>query len=139
MYLTDCRDQKLLQHLTNCVKMNKDKNEKSERILNLTLEIIYLLTGEDYMIVKKLGECETHASGNLASEVSCSTQSPSMVPPPHSLIHERNNEKIVTNKNQLTGEVPIRCQDIAVFFSVEEWKYLERHRDLYNDVIKVIF
>ncbi|XP_063289950.1 zinc finger protein 282-like [Pelobates fuscus] len=87
------------------------------------------------MIAKKLGECETHASGNFASEVSCSTQSLSTVPPPHSLIHERNNEKIVTNKNQLTGEVPVRCQDIAVFFSVEEWKYLERHRDLYNNVM----
>ncbi|XP_044151543.1 zinc finger protein 316-like [Bufo gargarizans] len=83
----------------------------AERILDLTLEILLLLTGEDYSMVKK-------TSSNL--------------------IHEKNNEKIleVVHKMMelLTGEVPLRCQDVAVYFSIEEWEYLEGHKGLYKEV-----
>ncbi|XP_075703387.1 uncharacterized protein LOC142677654 isoform X1 [Rhinoderma darwinii] len=115
--------------------MDKDSNEVTTRILNFTLEIIYLLSGEDYTIVKKTsGDCvapSSHESGGWS-------QSPIIEPAPHSRIHERNNKQKILEllhkmAELLTGEVPIRCQDVAVYFSMEEWEYVEEHKDLYEE------
>ncbi|XP_077109737.1 gastrula zinc finger protein XlCGF66.1-like [Ranitomeya variabilis] len=117
--------------------MDSGRKEMAKRLLNLTLEIIFQLTGEDYTVVKKTSSerCQDPVSEGWERPMS-----PITGPPPHPLIHEDiNDQKILklTYKmiELLTGEVPIRCQDVAVYFSKEEWEYLEGHKDLYKDVI----
>ncbi|XP_077111967.1 uncharacterized protein LOC143767476 isoform X2 [Ranitomeya variabilis] len=113
-----------------------DRDETAEKILHLTLEIIFQLTGEDYTVVKTSSErCQAPVSEGWGRPLS-----PIIRPPPHPLIHEDiNDQKILelTYKmiELLTGEVPIRCQDVTVYFSMEEWEYLEEHKDLYKDVM----
>ncbi|XP_073408723.1 uncharacterized protein [Dendrobates tinctorius] len=117
--------------------MDLDRDKMVERILHLTLEILFWLTGEDYTVVKKTSSerCQAPVSegwGRLLSPITG--------PPLHLLIHgDINDQKILelTYKmiELLTGEVPIRCQDVAVYFSMEEWEYLEEHKHLYKDVM----
>ncbi|XP_071968782.1 uncharacterized protein [Engystomops pustulosus] len=114
-----------------------ERDTRVERMFQLTLEILFYITGEDYTVVKKTssGRCQAPVYEGRGR-----TQSPIPAPPPHPLIHDDINEqKIleVTHKMMelLTGEVPIRCQDVAVYFSMEEWEYLEGHKDVYKDVM----
>ncbi|XP_073398484.1 uncharacterized protein [Dendrobates tinctorius] len=118
-------------------RMDMDRDKMAERILHLTLEILFRLTGEDYTVVKKTSSERCQDS---VSEGCRRPMSPITGPPPHPLIHEDiNYQKILelTYKmiELLTGEVPIRCQDVAVYFSMEELEYLEKHKDLYKDVM----
>ncbi|KAM4033974.1 uncharacterized protein ACNLHF_020691 isoform 2-T2 [Anomaloglossus baeobatrachus] len=113
--------------------------ERSKKILHLSLEIIYLLIGDEYTVVRKIPDnCVTTRCPQVLG-VRHTTQSPIAEPPPHSLIPEYSEQKILdlTNKmiELLTGEVPIRCQDVTVHFSMEEWEYVEEHKDLYRDVM----
>ncbi|XP_063289961.1 gastrula zinc finger protein XlCGF66.1-like [Pelobates fuscus] len=87
--------------------MNKDKNQMAEKILDLTLEIIYLLTGEDYVIVKKHDEPMTCSSTR-----------------PYSLTYERKMDKKIL---QLTSK-------IIHLLTGEEWDYIEETDD-YKDVM----
>ncbi|XP_077111596.1 uncharacterized protein LOC143767273 isoform X2 [Ranitomeya variabilis] len=117
--------------------MDRDRDKMAERILHLTLEILFRLTGEDYTLVKKTSSerCQAPLSEGWGRPLS-----PITGPPPHPLIHEDiNDQKILelTYKmiELLTGEVSIRCQDVTVYFSTEEWEYVEGHKDLYKDVM----
>ncbi|XP_044152327.1 zinc finger protein 3-like isoform X1 [Bufo gargarizans] len=127
----------MIPSLTDPLEMQENGNELTDRVLNLTLEIIYLLTGEDCTVVKKTsGQCMNTSSCPLLSM----SPSPMNIPPLHSLICRNKNEQKILELTKkilelLTGEVPIRCQDVTVHFSMEEWEYLEGHKDLYNDAM----
>ncbi|XP_073418375.1 uncharacterized protein [Dendrobates tinctorius] len=117
--------------------MDEDRNETTRRLFHCALEIISLLSGEDYTIVRKTpGDCVTPIIH--LQESGGRSPGPITEPPPHSPIHERN-KKILELSNKmielLSGEVPIRCQDVAVYLSMEEWEYLEGHQDRYQAVM----
>ncbi|XP_072279512.1 uncharacterized protein [Pyxicephalus adspersus] len=123
------------------LRLDKEKRRTTEKILNIALEIIYLLTGEDYVVVKKTFVTKMAPNSHPVVSGGWSwTPSLLMVPPPYFLIRERNKDKKILQLSSqisalLTGEVPIRCQDVTVYFSMEEWEYLEGHKDLYKDVM----
>ncbi|KAM4019186.1 uncharacterized protein ACNLHF_028528 isoform 1-T2 [Anomaloglossus baeobatrachus] len=88
----------MLDHVASAVtNMTISKDKISEKILNHALEIIYLLTGEKYVLVKKTS--------------------------PHCCIHPQS------------GTVPVKCDDVAVYFSMEEWDYVKGHKQQYQSVI----
>ncbi|XP_075070998.1 oocyte zinc finger protein XlCOF29-like isoform X2 [Mixophyes fleayi] len=105
--------------------MDKEQNHSVDRILGLTLEIIFLLTGEDYTVVKRSMDHVTHKNSSHVSKGLSRTQSPITVPSPHSLIHERDNDLRIL---ELTNK-------IIQLLTGEEWEYLERHKDLYKDAM----
>ncbi|XP_069837046.1 oocyte zinc finger protein XlCOF22-like isoform X2 [Dendropsophus ebraccatus] len=112
-------------------RMDKDRQYINEMILNVTLEIIYLLTGEAYTLTKKKPEEDDKRNRN---------QVPIVVSPCFSLANVKSNEqKILELTNNIirliTGEVPMRCEDVTVHLSTEEWEFVEEHKHLYKDIL----
>ncbi|XP_068115020.1 gastrula zinc finger protein XlCGF66.1-like [Hyperolius riggenbachi] len=108
--------------MTTPLRMDKDHSDMTERIFTLTLEIICLLTGERFPPVRS----DNHVTITVS--------------PSHPLIFDRYHKQSVLEVTRkmmelLTGEVPGRCQDVTLYFSMEEWQYLEGHTDLYKDVM----
>ncbi|XP_077109940.1 uncharacterized protein LOC143766279 [Ranitomeya variabilis] len=131
----DLRDKRIF--LIDPSRMERKSDKMAERILHITLEILYQLWRENYTIVKKSSSerCQDPVSEGWGRPLR-----PITWPPPHLPIHEDINEHKILELTYkmielLTGEVPIRCQDFAVYFSMEEWEYLEGHKDLYKDDI----
>ncbi|KAM5145991.1 uncharacterized protein ACMZJ9_013277 isoform 2-T2 [Mantella aurantiaca] len=69
----------------------------NKRLLNIAMEIITLLAGEEYMMVKK---------------------NPNM---PNSTLQK---------------EVPVKCGDISISFTMDEWDYIEDHKELYQEMME---
>ncbi|KAM4048186.1 gastrula zinc finger protein XlCGF66.1-like isoform 2-T3 [Anomaloglossus baeobatrachus] len=108
-----------------------DRVQTARRILSLTLQMISLLTGEEYMVVRKTRE---EAEEQRPHQAPITTTVYSMLKNSHQEIQE------ITNKitELLTGEVTLRCRDVAVYFSMKEWDYVEEHRDQYQEMMEVL-
>ncbi|OCT58952.1 hypothetical protein XELAEV_18001441mg [Xenopus laevis] len=111
-------------------KKKKDKNEeeeergKKERMVNLTLEMIYLLTGEHYIPRKKSDDGGAlHAPGSVIQKE-----------------NNKNDKKILELMSNiiqlLTGEVAIRTHHVSIYFSLDEWDYIKGNKDIYEEGIK---
>ncbi|XP_044154955.1 gastrula zinc finger protein XlCGF26.1-like isoform X1 [Bufo gargarizans] len=106
--------------------MDEVRSCEAGRLLNLTLEIIYLLTGEDYTVVKKTSDkFMTPSSHPRVSGRWTRKRNHTMESPPHSLILDKSKVyKILALTN-----------DIIELLTGEEWENLDRHEDLYKDVM----
>ncbi|XP_075207321.1 oocyte zinc finger protein XlCOF29-like [Anomaloglossus baeobatrachus] len=89
--------------------MDMDMDKMSERILHLTLEILFWLTGEDYTVVKKTSSdrCQAPVSEGWGRPLS-----PITGPSPHPPILEDINDQKILELNYkmielLTGEVTL--------------------------------
>ncbi|XP_073450334.1 uncharacterized protein [Aquarana catesbeiana] len=101
------RSESCMDHTITSVGMEEDPSHMTERIMDLTLEIIYLLTGES---------CPPVKSGDHLTI---------RVPSSHSSKLKRKNRKKILEVTK----------KIAELLTGEEWKYLEEHKDLYKDVM----
>ncbi|XP_069837080.1 zinc finger protein 773-like isoform X2 [Dendropsophus ebraccatus] len=114
--------------------MDWDKNNHSHRVLIFAIKLRQLLTGESYALLKVFGDSLKRSSQlTVPADVRISdSHTPSKM--------GKNDEKKILDLTRkiiqlLTGEVPIRYEDIAVFFTMEEWEYVEEHMDVYKDVL----
>ncbi|CAH2321523.1 oocyte zinc finger -like isoform X2 [Pelobates cultripes] len=89
--------------------MKKHRDVKTQKILNITLEIIYLLTGEDYIVVKK----PCNRVKNRGSHVSEGSPTP--------LKNRSTDKKILA----LTNKIIHLLADV-------QWDYLEGPWDVLN-------
>ncbi|XP_077322657.1 uncharacterized protein LOC143956313 [Lithobates pipiens] len=106
----------------------------------LRLEIIYLLTGEVYLSEAKSTGSITPINHACVCKEQSKNQCPIIDVPPPTLAPKKHILKKILEVAQkiidlLTGEVPIRCQDVTVYFSMEEWEYIEGYKDLYKDAM----
>ncbi|XP_053329194.1 zinc finger protein 3 homolog [Spea bombifrons] len=121
-----------------------DKDLTLETVLKHTLEIVCLLTGEDYIVVKKMSENGERKKGIGLIGSSCKNLGPSrensdLVSTGRvSGVKEAVSEKITELANKiiqlLTKKVPLKHDDVAVYFTTEEWDYVEVHKEDYSDV-----
>ncbi|PIO28280.1 hypothetical protein AB205_0204230 [Aquarana catesbeiana] len=118
------REVSCMDHMTTSMSMEKDWNHMTGKILDLTLEIISLLTGEDHTVVKKTsGEPLTPKSGLHRT-------SPITVSLPQCLTTKKNNAKKVLDVTKKIIEL-LTGENVTVSLKA----YLEGPKDLSKDAM----
>ncbi|XP_068118275.1 uncharacterized protein [Hyperolius riggenbachi] len=86
----------LLQHMAE-TPHSRPQKQRTSRLLNRFADLISILTGEEWTVVKK----NAH----------------------------------ISKFYKMIREVPIKCGDVAMFFSMDEWEYIEEHEEQYKPVM----
>ncbi|XP_063807088.1 oocyte zinc finger protein XlCOF7.1-like isoform X9 [Pseudophryne corroboree] len=127
----------VLEHIRHSLLSDRNKDLIIDKLLSLTMEIICLLTREDFIVVRKSGDQVTDISGPPVSDRSSGTQSPNTEAPPHAPTGERSRDRNRRAPTEVyhreTGKVPGKCKDVEVSFSVTEWDCSGGHNDVVMD------
>ncbi|XP_077154900.1 uncharacterized protein LOC143817394 isoform X2 [Ranitomeya variabilis] len=107
-----------MDHVRHSLMIDRNKDVIIDKLLNLTLEIICLLTGEDYVVMRKSGDpCITEKKGRRSSDTR--TKGPSLMTvesPPAPVTAENPARRIpAPAENTYTENVPIKCEDAVIF------------------------
>lgn len=102
-----------MDHVRHSLMIDRNKDVIIDKLLNLTLEIICLLTGEDYAIVRKSGDrCAAEKRGRRVSD----SEAPGLIPggSPPSPVTEENPAEPAENLHRDDEKLPIKCEDAQV-------------------------
>ncbi|OCT58378.1 oocyte zinc finger protein XlCOF29-like [Xenopus laevis] len=116
------RDQvEISEEQTDAVMGNMNNNQRNEKILNLTLEIIYLLSGEDFTVMKKSDNGVPQRCNDCMLEGLCRRHTPTVTQMSNSVI-QKENDKIALEL----------LSNIIQLLTGEEWEYLNGNKALYS-------
>ncbi|XP_068111857.1 uncharacterized protein [Hyperolius riggenbachi] len=106
--------------------MERERKLMTKKILDLTLEIIYLLSGEEYTVVKKIsGDHVTSGKRSCVLGGWNRRQSPLMDSINNSRLPQRHNDKRILEVTNMIIEL----------LTGEEGETIEEHKDPYKDAV----
>ncbi|XP_073404646.1 uncharacterized protein [Dendrobates tinctorius] len=104
-----------MDHVRHSLMIDRNKDVIIDKLLNLTLEIICLLTGEDYVVMRKSGDpCIREKKGRRASDTR--TEAQSLMTGESPVTAENPACRIpAPAENPYTEYIPIKCEDAVIF------------------------